>query len=101
MFSQLFLDFSSPSGITSKRLTYRGLPQGICLICSSLFSLDFKALLYANDIVLFSSDKFLGRSVNILNNALNILSTKLSASFFTIAPEKSYFMIFTRKQITA
>uniref|UniRef100_A0A2S2R7S7 Uncharacterized protein n=1 Tax=Sipha flava TaxID=143950 RepID=A0A2S2R7S7_9HEMI len=63
----------------------------------SLVSPNFKALFNADDIVLFYSDKSLDRSVNILN----ILFTKLFASLFTIVPEKSYFMIFTRKQITA
>jgi hypothetical protein len=69
-------------------------------ICLSLASPDFKVLLYADAIVIFSSDKYLDRSVNILNNALKLLSSQLSSSFFTIAPEKSYFMIFTRKRIS-
>jgi hypothetical protein len=68
-------------------------------ICLSLASPDFKVLLYADDIVIFSSDKYLDRSVNILNNTLKLLSSQLSSSFFKIAPEKSYF-IFTRKRIS-
>jgi len=112
LFFQRFLKFSSPSGIISDRSTYRGLPQGSCLspllfniymspICLSLDSPDFRVLLYADDIVLFSSNKSLELSAFTLNNALKQLSISLTTSFFTIAPEKSHFMIFTRRQILA
>jgi hypothetical protein len=56
--------------------------------------------MYADDIVIFSSNKSLERSIDTLNYALNSLSTLLSASFFTIAPEKSNFMVFTRRQLS-
>jgi len=64
-------------------------------------SLDFKILLYADDIVLFSFNISLERSSHILKNALKKLSNSLSTAFFTIAPEKSLFMLFTRRLITA
>lgn len=70
-------------------------------ICSSLISPDFNVLSYADDNVLFSSDKSLDRSTKTLNDALKTLTSKLSTSLFSIAPEKSNFMIFTRKRITA
>lgn len=112
LFSQRSLKFTSPSGTTSYRMTHRGLPQGSCLssllfniymfpICLSQASLDSKALLYADDIVLFSSNKYLESSIAILNDALKILFVSLSCAFFTTAPEKSHFMIFTRRQIAA
>ena len=112
LFFQRYLQFSSPSGIISDRSTYRGLPQGSCLspllfnvymspICLSLDSLEFQVLLYADDIVLFSSNKSLEISSFTLNNALKQLSTSLSTAFFTIAPEKSHFMTFTRRRIIA
>jgi hypothetical protein len=66
----------------------------------SLASPDFKVLLFADDIVIFSSDKYLDRSVYILNSALKFLSSQLSSSFFRIAPQKSNIMIFTSKRIS-
>jgi len=60
---------------------------------------DFNALLYADDIVPFFSNKYLDRSIDILNNALKILFTSLSVAYFSTAPEKSHFMIFTRRKI--
>lgn len=113
LYSQRFLEFSSLSGSNLIRSTYRGLPQGSCLspllfnvymspIYSSFKSPFFQTLLYADDIDLFSSNKFLGNSINTLNNALKLLSTSLSTSFVTIIePAKSNFMIFTGRQITA
>ncbi|KAL4103296.1 hypothetical protein QTP88_018673 [Uroleucon formosanum] len=112
LFFQRFLQFSSPSGLILDRSTYRGLPQGSCLspllfniymspICLSLASPEFQVLLYADDIVLFSSNKSLELSTLTLNNALKQLSISLNTAFFTIAPEKSHFMIFTRRQILA
>jgi hypothetical protein len=65
-------------------------------ICLSLVSLDFKVLLYADDIVIFSPHRYLDRSINISNSALKMLSSQLYSSFFTKATEKSSFIIFTR-----
>lgn len=70
-------------------------------ICLSLDSPDFWVRLHADDTVLFSSNKSLELSDSILNNALKQLSISLSTAFFTIAPEKRHFMIFTRRQILA
>ena len=111
LFSHRFLKFSSPSGATLNRSTHRGLPQGSCLspllfniymspICRSLDSPTFQVLTYADDNVVFCSNKSLERSSSTLNQALKSLSTALHTAYFTISPVKSKFMIFTRRQIS-
>lgn len=61
-----------------------------------LSSWDHKCLMYADDLVIFSSNKFFNLTIDNLNFALKNLSNILIEVSFDIAPEKCKSIIFTR-----
>lgn len=74
-------------------ITYTGFLQGSFLspllfnvyinpICNSLISPSIHSLFYADDIVIFTSNKYFDLSVNTLNNSLRKLSFSLLFCFY-------------------
>lgn len=109
LFSHRNLYFTSPFGSHCTRTTYSGLPQGSCLspilfniymstIANHLSSLGYKCLIYADDIVVFSSNKFLDIAIESLNLALNELNKIFKDLFFSVAYDKCKSVIFTRRR---
>jgi len=103
------LTFSSPFGSSTTRSTFTGLPQGICLspilfnvymsiVYKHLSSLGHKCLIYADDLVIFSSNKSLNISIDNINSALKDLKFILTKLSFEVAPEKCKSVIFTRRR---
>lgn len=109
LFSYRSLSFSSPFYSHNIRSTFTGLPQGSCLspilfniyinfIAKHLFSRSHPFLIYADEIVIFSTNKSLNFAIEVLNTALIDLNDILNRSFFTVAPEKCKTVIFTRQR---
>uniref|UniRef100_A0A2H8TL40 RNA-directed DNA polymerase from mobile element jockey n=2 Tax=Melanaphis sacchari TaxID=742174 RepID=A0A2H8TL40_9HEMI len=109
LFNKRNLVFSSSFGSSSSRSTFTGLPQGSCLspllfnIYMSLVAKNFSrsghnCLIYADDMVIFSSNKSLPLAIERLNAALQDLITILSNVSLEIAPEKCKSVIFTRRK---
>ncbi|KAL4119211.1 hypothetical protein QTP88_012055 [Uroleucon formosanum] len=109
LFSHRHLSFSSRFGSQCIRSTFSGLPQGSCLspilfniymsfIANHLSSLGHKCLIYANDIVVFSSNKVLDLAIESLNLTLTELKYIFDDLFFSVAYEKCKSVIFTRRR---
>ncbi|KAL4142166.1 hypothetical protein QTP88_004679 [Uroleucon formosanum] len=109
LFNKRNLVFSSSFGSSNTRSTFTGLPQGSCLspllfniymsiVAKSLLRSGHKCLIYADDIVIFSSNKSLHLAIELLNNALKDLKTILTNISLEIAPEKCKSVIFTRRR---
>jgi hypothetical protein len=109
LFSSRSLSFFSPFGSHNTRSTCTGLLQGSCLspilfniyinfIAKNLSSREHQFLIYADDIVIFSTNKSLNLAIETLNIALMDLNDILNRSFFTVAPEKCKTVIFTRRR---
>jgi hypothetical protein len=54
-------------------------------IANHLLSLGYKCLIYADDTVVFSSDKFLDAAISALNQDFNELNIKLNELHFSAA----------------
>ncbi|KAL4150005.1 hypothetical protein QTP88_003854 [Uroleucon formosanum] len=109
LFSHRDLSFSSHFGSQCIRSTFSGLPQGSCLspilfniymsfIANHLSSLGHKCLIYADDIVVFSSNKVLDLAIESLNLTLTELKYIFDDLFFSVAYEKYKSVIFTRRR---
>jgi ribonuclease HI len=109
LFSNRNLSFTSPFGSFNTRSTFSGLPQGSCLspilfniymsaIANHLSKNGHKCLIYADDIVVFSSNKFLSNAIESLNLALSDLNFILNSLSFLVAYEKCKSVIFTRRR---
>ncbi|KAL4154303.1 hypothetical protein QTP88_000450 [Uroleucon formosanum] len=109
LFSHRHLSFSSRFGSQCIRSTFSGLPQGSCLspilfniymsfIVNHLSSLGHKCLIYADDIVVFSSNKVLDLAIESLNLTLTELKYIFDDIFFSVAYEKCKSVIFTRRR---
>ncbi|KAL4154600.1 hypothetical protein QTP88_000457 [Uroleucon formosanum] len=109
LFSHRHLSFSSRFGSQCIRSTFSGLPQGSCLspilfniymsfIANHLSSLGQKCLIYADDIVVFSSNKVLDLAIESLNLTLTELKYIFDDIFFSVAYEKCKSVIFTRRR---
>lgn len=94
------LTFCAPSGDSSTRHTYTGLPQGSCLspillniymsvVARSLEDVGIPYFIYADDIVIFYIHKDISITTDFMNNALNVLNNKLDSLFLFVAPKKS------------
>ena len=109
LFSYRSLSFSSPFGTKCSRTTFSGLPQGSCLspilfniymsfIANHLSNLGYKCLIYADDIVVFSSNKYLDLAIASLNRALIELNNMFVELSFSVAYDKCKSVIFTRRR---
>ncbi|KAL4089414.1 hypothetical protein QTP88_024453 [Uroleucon formosanum] len=109
LFKHRNLFFSFLFSATSTRSTFSGLPQGNCLssilfnvymsiVAKHLSSLGHQCLIYANDLVIFTSNKHFILAIENINLALKDLSEILIKVSFEIAPEKSKSVIFTRRR---
>ncbi|KAL4126363.1 hypothetical protein QTP88_010585 [Uroleucon formosanum] len=109
LFKHRNLFFSSPFGATNTRSTFTDLPRGSCLspilfnvymsiVEKHLSSRGHQCLIYADDLVIFTSNKHLNLAIENLNLALKDLSEILTKVSFEIAPEKSKSVIFSRRR---
>jgi len=62
-----------------------------------LSSLGHQCLIYADDLVIFTSNNDLSLTIENLNSALEDLSDILTSVPFEVAPEKLKSVIFTRQ----
>jgi len=113
------LTFSSPFGSSTIPYTFTGLPQGSCLspilfnvyeyymyymstiwvlLTSTSHRSVIKCLIYADDLVIFSSNKSLNTSIDNINSALKDLRTIITKLSFEVAPEKCKSVIFTHRR---
>lgn len=67
-------------------------------IAKHLSSRDHQFLIYADDIIIFSTNKSLNLAIETLNTAVIVLNDIFNRSFFTVAPEKCKTVIFTRRR---
>ncbi|KAL4127071.1 hypothetical protein QTP88_011269 [Uroleucon formosanum] len=100
LFNKRNLVFSSPFGSYNSRSTFTGLPQGscispilfniyMCIIAKHLTRLGHKCLIYADDMVIFTSNKSIDLAITLQNQILNDLKVILDKISFEVAPEKS------------
>lgn len=86
LFNKRNLIFSYPFGAYNSRSTYTGLPQGSCLspllfnvymsiIENHITQLGHKCLIYADDMVIFTSNKSFNQAIILQNLALKDLNT--------------------------
>ena len=103
------LFFSTRFGSSNIRSTFSGLPQGSCLspilfnVYMSIIATQFsrsghECLIYADDMVVFSSNKSLDLAIDRINLALKDLKNILTNLSLEIAPEKCKSVIFTRRR---
>ena len=71
------------------------------IIDKHLTSLGHQCLIYADDMVVFTSNKLLNLVVEYLNSSLKDLKTILNKVYFEVAPEKCNPVIFTRSRYIA
>ena len=109
LFNKRTLVFSSSFGSTNTRSTFTGLPQGSCLspllfniymslVAKSLSRSGHNCLIYADDMVIYSTNKSLHLAIEHLNAALKDLKIILSSISLEIASEKCKSVIFTRRR---
>jgi hypothetical protein len=100
------LVFSSPFGSSNTRSTFTGLPQSSCLSPilfyvymsiaeKHLSQSGHRCLIYADDLVIFSSNIHLNLAIDSLNSALLDLNDILIKVSFDVAPDKCKSIIFT------
>jgi hypothetical protein len=68
------------------------------IVKKNLMSLGHQCLIYADDMVIFSSNKSLNIAVEHLNMTLKDLKIILDRLSFEVAPEKCNSVIFTRRR---
>ena len=109
MFNKRHLVFTSPFGSYNTRTTFIGLPQGSCIspiIFNVYMSIIDKHLelnghncfIYADDMVIFTSNKSLDLAIAHQNRALKDLKFILDKVSFVAAPEKCKFVIFSKQR---
>jgi hypothetical protein len=70
----------------------------MCLIIEHLNALGHNCLVYADDIVMFTHDRYIGMAVTSMNNALELLNEALTSSFISIVHNKCKATIFTMRR---
>jgi hypothetical protein len=109
LFSHRFLSFTSLFGNKCSRTTFSSLPQGsylspilfniyISFVANHLSVLGYKCLIYADDIVVFSFNKFLDLAIVSLNQVLLELNNIFNELSFSVAYDKCKSVIFTRRR---
>jgi hypothetical protein len=68
------------------------------IIAKHLTRLGHKCLIYADDMVIFTSNKSIDLAITLQNQTLNDLKVILDKVPFEVAPEKYKYVIFTRRR---
>lgn len=86
-----------------------GLPQG-CSSSPILFAIyttfiksfvteSFNILQFADDLVIFTSKKYIHEAINLINQQVNVISQALQAKNLLLSPDKCKLLIFNKNNI--
>lgn len=95
------------NSLTNPRNTSTGLPQGAVLspLLFNIFTaslheeINYKLIQYADDFVVYNSDKTLPNTLTNLKESVISITQKLDSLGFLVTPEKSSIMFFTRHNL--